>query len=98
MSLAKHVGPDALTVVSFFYNRVTVATEQDQTKRERILGYFKATKARKFYIRVCKLADMQVRMFVDAAFALHWDSRSHTGTVVTVGGTVVFVSSGKQKW
>jgi hypothetical protein len=95
--LAKHVRPDALTVVSFLCTRVTVATEQDQEKLERLLGYFKATKARKFYIRVSGVEDMQVRMFVDAAFALHWDSKSHTGTVVTVGGAVVFVASGKQK-
>ena len=69
--LAKHVRPDALTVVSFLYTRVTVATEQDQAKLERLLCYFKSTKAQKYYIRVCGLADMQVRMFVDAAFALH---------------------------
>ena len=95
--LAKHVRPDALTVVSFLCTRVTVATEQDQLKLERLLGYFKSTKSRKFYVRVCKPATMQVRMFVDAAFALHHDSKSHTGAVVTVSGAAVFVSSGKQK-
>ena len=35
-------------------------------------------------------------MFVDAAFALHFDSRSHTRTIVTIGGAVVYISSGKQ--
>ena len=88
--LAKHVRPDTLTVVSFLCTRVTVATEQDQLKLERLLGYFKSTKARKFYIRVCKPATMQVQMFVDAAFALHCDSKSHTGAVVTVGGFCLF--------
>ena len=41
--------------------------------------------------------DMQIPAFIDAAFALHFDAKSHTGCVVTVGGAVVYVSSGKQK-
>ena len=40
---------------------------------------------------------MQIRAFVDAAFALHFDAKSHTGTVVTIGGAVVYVSLRKQK-
>jgi hypothetical protein len=34
---------------------------------------------------------------VDAAYALHNDSRSHSGVVVYVGETLVYVSSKKQK-
>jgi hypothetical protein len=34
--LAKHVHPDTLNVVSFLCTRVTAATEQDQTKLERL--------------------------------------------------------------
>ena len=41
--------------------------------------------------------DMQIRAFIDAAFALHWDAKSHTGVIITIGGGVVFVSSKKQK-
>ena len=40
---------------------------------------------------------MQVIAFMDAAFALHFDSKSHTGVMILVGGTVVYVSSRKQK-
>ena len=40
---------------------------------------------------------MQIWAFNYAAFALHFDAKSHTGCVVTVGGAVVYVSSGKQK-
>ena len=39
---------------------------------------------------------MQIRAFVDAAVALHHDSKSHSEVIVTVGGAVVYVSSGKQ--
>jgi len=34
---------------------------------------------------------------VDAAYALHNDSKSHTGVVIYVGETLVYVSSKKQK-
>jgi hypothetical protein len=33
---------------------------------------------------------VQVRAYVDAAYALHNDSRSHTGVIIFVGQTVVF--------
>ena len=55
-----------------------------------------SSKGKKLYIRVSS-KDMQIRAFVDAAFALHFDAKSHTGTVVTIGGAVVYVSSRKQK-
>ena len=32
---------------------------------------------------------MQVIAFIDAAFALHFDSKSHIGVMILVGGTVV---------
>ncbi len=34
---------------------------------------------------------------MDAAYALHADSKSHTGVVIYVGQTLVYVSSRKQK-
>ena len=40
---------------------------------------------------------MQVIAFMDAAFALHFDSKLHSGVMVLVGGTVIYVSSRKQK-
>lgn len=35
--------------------------------------------------------------FIDAAFALHFDSKSHTGVIFIIGGVVVYVASHKQK-
>jgi len=34
---------------------------------------------------------------VDAAFAIHSDSKSHTGVAVFVGGALVYAASRKQK-
>jgi hypothetical protein len=35
--------------------------------------------------------------YVDAAYALHGDSKLHMGVVIYVGGTLVYVASRKQK-
>jgi ABC-type molybdate transport system substrate-binding protein len=35
--------------------------------------------------------------YVDAAYALHNDSKSHTGVVIYVGNTMAYVASKKQK-
>ena len=75
----------------------------DQGNRRRsveaveTVGVLGGNAGSKYFIRINQVADMQVRMFVDAAFALHFDSRSHTGTIVTIGGAVVYVLSGKLK-
>ena len=38
-----------------------------------------------------------VQAYVDAAYALHQDSKSHSGVVIFIGETLVYVSSRKQK-
>jgi hypothetical protein len=93
--VAKRVRMDTLTVVSFLCTRVTKATEEDQVKLEHLLGYFKNTLKKKLSIRGD--ASMQVIAFIDAAFALHFDSKSHTGVMILVGGSVVYVASRKQQ-
>ena len=91
---AKRMRTDVITVISFLCTQVTKATEEDQCKLERLLGYFKLTKGRKLFIKASGL--MQIRAFIDAFFALHFDSKSHTGANITVGGAVVYVVSRKQ--
>jgi len=93
--LSKWVGPDTLTVVSFLCTRVTKAMEQDQTKLERLLGFLNHTKTKKLYIRA--MNGRQLMAFFDAAFALHFDSKSHTGVLFVFGGIVIYVSYRKQK-
>ena len=84
-----------MTVVSFLCIRVTKATEEDQAKLEHLLGYFNNTLKKRLNIAGDLL--MLVVAYIDAAFALHFDSKSHTGVMILVGGTVVYVSSRKQK-
>ena len=39
----------------------------------------------------------QLKAYIDALFALHGDSKSHTGVVIFMGGALVFAASRKQK-
>ncbi len=93
--LAKRARPDILTVVSFLCTRVQSATEEDRSKLDRVLGYLKGTQDRTLLLRA--QSTCLVTAYVDAAFGLHNDSRSHSGVVVFVGGTLAYVSSKKQK-
>ena len=94
--VVKRIRMDALMVTSFLFTRVTKTTEEDLSKLEHLMCYFKLTKGRKLFVCVTQECDMQICVFVDAAFALHHDSKSHSGVIVTVEGVVVYVSSGKQ--
>ena len=76
--------------------RVTKATEEDHVKLETLLGFLKRTMTQKLYLNA--ITNRQLLAFIDAAFALHFfDSKSHTGVVITIGGVVIYVSSRKQK-
>jgi hypothetical protein len=93
--LSKRARPDILTVVSFLCTRVQTATTEDQAKLNRVLGYLKGTQDRVLMLR--NQEKSEVRAYVDAAYALHNDSKSHSGVALYVGKTLVYVSSKKQK-
>jgi hypothetical protein len=93
--LAKRVRPDILTVVSFLCTRVTRATVEDRKKLARLLGYLRGTITQGLVIR--PVDNLQIHAFVDAAFALHDDSKSHMGVVLLLDKSVVYIASRKQK-
>jgi hypothetical protein len=93
--LAKRARPDILTLVIFLCTRVQYASKQDKEKLERILGYLKWTEEQVLVLRPCVTGE--VVAYVDAEYVIHNDSKSHTGVIIYVGGTLVYVSSKKQK-
>jgi hypothetical protein len=93
--VSKRVRMDTLVVTSFLCTRVTKATVEDQAKLEYLFGYLKNTLGRCLVIAGDQR--LQICAYIDAAFALHADSKSHTGVVITVGGAAVYVSLRKQK-
>jgi hypothetical protein len=93
--LAKRVRPDMLTVVSFLCTRVTCATVEDRKKLARLLGYLKGTATQRLVIS--PVNNLQLHAYIDASFALHDDSKSHSGVVIMWDKTVLYVASRKQK-
>jgi len=93
--LAKRARPDILTVVIFLCTRVQDTTVQDRDKLDRVLGYLKWTED--YVMILLPYVEENITAYVDAAYALHSDSKSHTGVVIYVRETLVYVSSKKQK-
>jgi hypothetical protein len=72
--LAKRARPDVLMVVIFLCTRVQDATVEDERKLMRVLGYLKNTVKRTLMLSATE-RNCAVVAYVDAAFALHHDSK-----------------------
>jgi hypothetical protein len=88
--LAKHARPDKLTTVIFLCTRVQEATEEDKSKLQRVLGYLKQTQDHTLMLQAHGHTST-VTAYVDAAYAIQDDSKSHSGVVIYMGCTLVYV-------
>ena len=82
--LAKRTKPECLTAISFLASRVTRCTEDDEEKLERLVRYIRHSQRRGIVLAPGNMGIM-VRMFVDAAYGVHQDRTSHTGSCVVIG-------------
>ena len=82
--LARRAKPECLTAVSYLATRVTRCTWDDIEKLKRLMRYITDTKDRGVTIRPGTLG-ICVRVFVDAAYGVHADRKSHTGSCVVIG-------------
>jgi hypothetical protein len=64
---------------------------EDQQKLLRLLGYLQTTAGRKLVLHPKGV--FKVEAYVDAAFTIHRDSKSHTRVAVFVGGALVYAAS-----
>ena len=82
--LAKRARPDCLTAVAYLATRVTRCSVDDLAKLERLLKYVNATKDRGIVFAAgCK--GIEISVLIDAAYGVHPDGKSHTGSCVVVG-------------
>jgi hypothetical protein len=96
MYLAKKTHPDLLMTVSYLATRVTKCTTDDLVKLRRLLKYLNVTKGRGIVLRIGS-EGICVRVYIDAAYGIHADGKSHTGSVVVIGEVgPVHCRSGKQ--
>jgi len=95
--LAKRTKPECLTAVAYLATRVTKSTETDKQKLIRLLKYVRSSKEQGIRLRPGKLG-IVVRCYVDAAYGLHDDGKSVTGSAIVIGdGGPVHAKSSKQK-
>ena len=95
MFLCKRARQDIQPGIAFLATRTSEPTEGDWAKLVKIMVYLKETKDE---VTALKADDSQsIKWYVDAAFAVHRDYKSHTGATMTLGeGTLCSVST-KQK-
>jgi hypothetical protein len=75
--------------------RVQGATTEDYAKLNIVPGYLKGMQERVLVQH--NQVSSEISAYVDAAYTLHADSKSHSGAVLYVGEILVYVSSRKQK-
>jgi hypothetical protein len=93
--LGKRVRPDLLVAISFLVRRVQCPDQDDWSKLVRLVQYIRKTK--KYGIKLSGETSLSVTAFIDASYAVHWDLKSHTGSVITLGRGPVYAKSGIQR-
>ena len=93
--LSRKVRPDLSTLCAFLSTRVTCATDEDWMKLERGLKYLNLTQELGIILQA--VDPLSIIAHVDAAYGVHADAKSHTGTTIGLGHGVIYVKSSKQK-
>jgi len=81
--------------MAFLCTRVQEPDEDDYKKLGRVIKYLRQTKFLKLTMEADQL-DVN-RWYIDGAFAVHDDMRSHSGSFMTFGKGMMNGSSNKQK-
>lgn len=82
--LAKRARPECLTAVAYLATRVTKCFTDDVEMLKRVVKYISSTKEHGAILRPENLG-VCVRLYVDAAYGVHTDGKSHTGSCVVIG-------------
>jgi hypothetical protein len=86
---------DLLLAVIFLCTRVSKASVEDQGKLRRLLEYIHDTIDMTYTLGADDL--LSYRAWVDAAFAVHPDMKSHTGGIISFGTGGIACKSSRQK-
>jgi hypothetical protein len=93
--ISKRCRLDIQLAVAFLCTRVSCSTEEDWGKLRRTLQYLHRTVDEFLILGADSLTAM--RTFVDAAYGVHSDMKSHTGGCISFGRWTVLGKSSKQK-
>ena len=93
--ICKRARPDIEPAISYLCTRVSNPNTVDDVKLTRVLRYLQDTINDR---RVIGIDDINtLKTWVDAAYAVHSDMRSHTGGTMSFGTGVIHTKSSKQK-
>jgi hypothetical protein len=93
--MCKRARPDLHTTVAVLCTRVKKPNHDDWNKLVRLMKYCNGTRHDKLILSADDLH--VIKWYVDSAFAVHPDFKSHTGAVMTYGGGAAQSISRKQK-
>ena len=93
--LCKRSRPDIQPAVAFLTTRVKGPVESDWFKLTRMMCFLKATM--EDVLTVKAVDETKITWYLDAAFAVHPDYKSHTGAIMTLGKGAIQAISTKQK-
>jgi len=93
--VSKRARIDAQLAIAFLCTRVSCSTEQDWKKLIRLLQYFNGTLDMPLILGADSLA--KSNSWVDVAYAVHNDMKSHTGGATSLGRGAIMCKSTKQK-
>eukprot|EP00957_Ditylum_brightwellii_P172111 13103509-Ditylum_brightwellii.AAC.1 len=93
--VCKHARQDIQTSIAFLTTRVKAPDKHDWKKLKCLLRYLKGT----IDLTLILTADNLnlAKWWVDRAYAVHKDMKSHTGATMTLGKGSVYSMSNKQK-
>jgi hypothetical protein len=93
--IASRARSDILPTIAFLCTRVAEPTAQDWSKLKRLLRYLNDTMSLSATLGADGMTKMMT--WVDAAYAVHPDMKSHTGGCASMGRGVFMPKSTKQK-
>ena len=93
--LGKRGRPDLLTAIAFMTTRVKAPDVDDYKKLQRVTKYLDSTS--KLVLTLEADDTGTLHWWIDAAFAVHHNLRSHTGAMLSMGKGAIFSTSTKQK-
>jgi len=92
---SKRARPDIETAISCLCTRVKAPTVGDRGKLKRLLQFLNQTLDDRKIIGMDNLSELYT--WIDAAYAVHPDMKSHTGGTMSFGLGLLHCRSGKQK-
>jgi hypothetical protein len=93
--LCKRGRPDIQTAIAFLCTRVQAPTRHDYNKLSRVIKYLRGTE--KLLLRLSADNLNIIKWWVDASYGVHYDMKSHTGGVMSMGTGAAYSTSKKQK-